>query len=830
MYKIYADERLVYSPGISGKGFSVISPKVTMEAGKAGSATFILPPDNEQYDGIEKMKTDIIIYQDGYEIFRGRVLDDKKDFYNRKNIYVEGELSFLLDSPVRPYAFQGDIPVLFRQLVENHNRHVDKSRQFRMGQVTVTDPNHYINRSNSNYSTTFDELKNKLVATHGGYLRSRRSGGHRYLDYLADYDDTNSQMIEFGVNLLDMTQYVTAKDMYTCLIPVGAVLDEETGERLTIASVNGGRDYLEHAKGIELYGRIWKTVCWDDVTQPVNLYHKGIAELNASVNMSMSLDIKAVDMHLLNVDTQRIRVGQKIRVISKPHGIDEYFDCTKITLDLANPGKSVYTLGATHTTITDQQSTTAKSSMTVADMAQAAVDSATSAAQSAQAAVTQVAGKQDKLVAGDNITIDPVTNVISSTGGSSVVVDDTISGTSENPVQNKVIKAALDLKQDTMTVDNAISGTSENPVQNKVIKAALDLKQDTMTVDNAISGTSENPVQNKVIKVALDLKQDKLTAGSNINIDPVTNVISSTGGSSVTVDNTISGTSENPVQNKVIKAALDLKQDTMTAGSNITIDPVTNVISATAAEYYLPLIYSTDEREVGVWTDGKPLYQKTFVVDNPQAGDQTYSLGISNLEKVVEQFGTWTRRWDVYGSIHSWTYNINSENEIMPSFQPQFQVLARVRDTDGVFYTYYPTTGAYSQAVSQIRLTIQYTKTTDTAGSGIWTPSGVPAVHYSTDEQVVGTWIDGSTLYERTIFTNPTWPSKTASIQLTNEICKSIEGGVCDSSGGNLIPFGYSGPNVYVTAYQGGNTIALYNSFLSSRNYAQITIRYTKSA
>ena len=46
-------------------------------------------------------------------------------------------------------------------------------------------------------------------------------------------------------------------------------------------------------------------------------------------------------------------------------------------------------------------------------------------------------------------------------------------------------------------------------------------------------------------------------------------------------------------------------------------------------------------------------------------------------------------------------------------------------------------------------LTIWYTKDSDTAGSGSWTPSGVPAVHYSTDEQVVGTWIDGRTIYQK---------------------------------------------------------------------------------
>ena len=52
---------------------------------------------------------------------------------------------------------------------------------------------------------------------------------------------------------------------------------------------------------------------------------------------------------------------------------------------------------------------------------------------------------------------------------------------------------------------------------------------------------------------------------------------------------------------------------------------------------------------------------------------------------------------------------------------------------------------------SSATVTIRYTKTTDQAGSGQWTPQGVPAVHYSEDEHIIGTWIDGSTLYEKTV-------------------------------------------------------------------------------
>lgn len=55
-------------------------------------------------------------------------------------------------------------------------------------------------------------------------------------------------------------------------------------------------------------------------------------------------------------------------------------------------------------------------------------------------------------------------------------------------------------------------------------------------------------------------KQDKLTAGTGITIS--NNVISATGGASITVDSALSTTSENPVQNKVITEAINTAQNT----------------------------------------------------------------------------------------------------------------------------------------------------------------------------------------------------------------------------------------------------------------------------
>lgn len=393
MYTIYADDELIYSPNLTNEGYGVYSPKLTLELNKAGSLTFILPPNNLMYDNIHKLKTMMTVMQDGEEIFRGRVLHDDKDYYNRKDIYCEGELSFLLDSIQRPYSFQGDIPELFEKFMKNHNNQVDASKKFTVGEITVTDSNDYINRENSDYSNTFDELNAKLIDTHGGYLRPRCEHGTRYIDYVTDYGTESSQVIEFGSNLLDISEYITADEVFTVLIPLGAEEEDEKGNktgRLTIKSVNDGKDYIEDEDAIALFGRIWKVEKWDDVALPKNLLRKGKEYLKAGIEMAISLTIKAVDLHLVDVNTERIRLGDFIRVISLPHKLDKYFLCSKMSIDLVNPDKTEFTLGVTFKALTEKQINSSKSVKNDVVLVQSASQSARENANKAKDAVDKV--------------------------------------------------------------------------------------------------------------------------------------------------------------------------------------------------------------------------------------------------------------------------------------------------------------------------------------------------------------------------------------------------------------------------------------------------------
>lgn len=407
MYSIYADDELVYSPYLAEDGYVVLSPKLTLELNKAGSLTFVIPPSSVMYSKLNKLKTTITVKQDDEEIFRGRILNDEKDFYNRKDTYCEGELSFLVDSVVRPYSFSGGVKELFTKYVSNHNSQVEPDRQFKVGEVTVTDPNDYVTRASNNYPNSMDEMMDKLVDLLGGYLRPRLESRERYLDYVTDYGGKSDQVIEFGVNLLDITEYINAEDVFTVLIPLGAQQDGvESGEgvsnRLTIASVNDGKDYIEDETAISLFGRITKTNTWDDITLPSNLLSSGKEFLKSGIEMAVSLTVRAVDLHMLNVDTNKIKLGQSVRVLSLPHGLDKYFLCSKISIDMVNPNNTEYTFGVSFSSLTDKQVNASKHTNNNVVAIQTAVASANNAANKASESANKAnesASKAESVVA-----------------------------------------------------------------------------------------------------------------------------------------------------------------------------------------------------------------------------------------------------------------------------------------------------------------------------------------------------------------------------------------------------------------------------------------------
>ena len=344
MFRIYCDGILLCHSNL--ESLKIFDPSIELELNKTGSFVFTLYPDHPRFSTVKRLKSIIEVFQDDYLLFRGRVLDEEVGWHNEKTFSCEGELAFLLDTIQRPYDFTGSIPDFLGMLLSNHNAQADAEKAFTLGNVTVTDPNDYIVRSDIDYTSTWDVITKKLVEMLGGFLQVRHVNGVNYLDYLEESTLLAPQKITFGKNLLDLKRTRKGEDIATAIIPLGAKL-QDTDQRLTIASVNGGLDYLVDAAAAKDLGTIFRTVIFDDVTEPANLKTKGEAQLSESVKQWESLELTAADLSAVDKDITSFHLGTQVQVESYPHGLNQRFRVEKLSLKLHDPAANKMTLGKT---------------------------------------------------------------------------------------------------------------------------------------------------------------------------------------------------------------------------------------------------------------------------------------------------------------------------------------------------------------------------------------------------------------------------------------------------------------------------------------------------
>ena len=358
VYTVYCDNELLFDPRIDE--LAIFNKKIALEVNKTGSFDFKIYPSHPMYDRIKRLKSSIEVYQDAYLVFRGRVLDDKLDFNNAKDVICEGDLAFLNDGIVRPYTYSGSVSGFLSYILAEYNAQVEVAKRFVLGNVTVTDPNDYITRSSITAASAWDVVNDKLIKLLGGYIRIRRSGGINYVDYLEDSTAQSLQEIKLGENLLDLNKEIKGQDIVTALIPYGAKLGNDTDERLAIAAVNGGIDYVFNQDAVDAYGWIFATKTWDDVTVGDNLLTKAAAELASRINLSVSLDVSAIDLSMTNGQIDELRFFEYVKINSPAHQLNEFMLIQKLTIDMDNPQNNKLTLGTNYATFSESQLNTEK--------------------------------------------------------------------------------------------------------------------------------------------------------------------------------------------------------------------------------------------------------------------------------------------------------------------------------------------------------------------------------------------------------------------------------------------------------------------------------------
>lgn len=394
MYQVFYNDLPLHD--LRSETLRLRDPDVHLAVGEAGEMAFTIDDDHPYAGQLARMKGVVKLLDDGRALFRGRVRKDARDFNLSRRIEVEGLLACLNDSLVPPFNFPGDfendaayqaaaetgnvIQFFLDWLLAEHNSQVSPDQQIRLGLVTVSDPNNYITRASSEYLTTMEVVKKKLVDLLGGHLLADYSSDTTVLHYYDTLPMTNIQEVEFGVNLLDLEDELDSADTYTAILPVGkdglTLEDLDDGEISPGVWKSGKIIYSAEAEE-ELDGvRVIHVEKWDDVTLAENLRRKAADKLTTEgVKTVQTIKVKAVDLSgykestvplentavvgravvgqavvgvgLVDDSLPHFVVGRYVRFKSRPHGFADAYPLMELDPNILDPGDTEITLGAT---------------------------------------------------------------------------------------------------------------------------------------------------------------------------------------------------------------------------------------------------------------------------------------------------------------------------------------------------------------------------------------------------------------------------------------------------------------------------------------------------
>lgn len=340
-----AENTIIHSDGTD----RISGGKIAKSINAVDSFSFTIYPNNAGYDFLKPLTTAVKVYDESTDkdIFIGRVLKcpdsmDERGLICRK-VTCEGRLGWLYDSvqPYIEYKMVG-ISTVLSSFLSKHNAQVGADKRIELGQVTVTASNNYT--YTANWDKTMDVIADKLIGKFGGEIQLRDKGGKVYLDYLEKIGHGTDTTIELAVNLKTISREVDETAVITRLYPLGAKLTDSE-KRLTIGTVNGGKDYIEDSSLVAKYGVISGTQIWDSVTLASNLLSKGKEYLKSVNRAKVQYQITALDLSRIDKHIEQFELGCWYRVKNSLMGIDKDLRIVGISIDLDNPQASQLTFG-----------------------------------------------------------------------------------------------------------------------------------------------------------------------------------------------------------------------------------------------------------------------------------------------------------------------------------------------------------------------------------------------------------------------------------------------------------------------------------------------------
>lgn len=228
-------------------------------------ASITVYPQNPVYDEIYEKKTiiEIINSHTGEVDFEGCVREIQDSGMNSdgvigKKLICDGYLAYL-EETVQPYKVYNGAPAdtFLMSILAEHNRYTSEDKHITLGACNITSTGNFT----TEYGSTLDEIQRNLIDSFGGEVQIRRNAsGNLVLDYMTQIGTVKNTKVELAENMVALNVSNDTSGIVTRLFPLGPTLNDNTGARMTIESINDGKPYIDSTEGIETYGIIQSTV------------------------------------------------------------------------------------------------------------------------------------------------------------------------------------------------------------------------------------------------------------------------------------------------------------------------------------------------------------------------------------------------------------------------------------------------------------------------------------------------------------------------------------------------------------------------------------------
>ena len=352
----FTKKKVVHSP-YSRKGNKILSGSIKQAQNAINEFTFVIPMQNDLYQKLipfQSIVQVVNLYDEEVE-FEGRVLSISNKMTSTgfvQEVVCEDFLSFLHDSTQHFQKLKNTgAEAYLREILNQHNAQVEDYKRIYLGSVTVkslTDkPWRYLG-----YESTWDTIRERIVANIGGYLTLRRENDGFYLDWTSSIGKSQESPIQLGRNIKSASRKVSFDGIATQIMPIGAdeknsdgssSSDKEeqgsdvTRKQIDISSVNGGKMWLEDAELVAKFGIIRKPVIWTEIDSPSVLKSRGLQYLRNQKIALAKWTVAAVERYLIDSRYVKFKIGNTHPILNAPLSGIEKLQIIEKKIDILNP-------------------------------------------------------------------------------------------------------------------------------------------------------------------------------------------------------------------------------------------------------------------------------------------------------------------------------------------------------------------------------------------------------------------------------------------------------------------------------------------------------------